>query len=117
MAKGVTGIALDRERRLFYRISDGCDIETALGESFTQAIARHGFREVVVFLWAGLRHEDDKLTQERLKRILDRCDVDLNTLWEKVGEALVASGLLRTGNGNGDAPDPTSAPRPGDGAA
>lgn len=109
MGRNVTGITLDRERRLYYRISDGCDIETALGMSVIQALGRAGFREVVVFLWAGLRHEDDKLTQERLKRILDRCDLDLAALWEKVTEALIASGLMRA-PGPESAPDPTSAP-------
>lgn len=111
--KNVTGITLDRERRLFYRVRDAVDLENALGgESIETALRERGYRRLAAFLWAGLRHEQERLKQDDVVKMLDRGDMDYAELWVKVSDALVASGLMR-GPSDRDGSDPTSAPAPG----
>ena len=95
----VVGVDLDRPRLLLYRVSDGMALERALGgESFEEALNRRGFARMVAFIWAGLRHEDPRLTVDQTSKILDRAVVkgyDYAEIWNKISEALVESGLLR----------------------
>lgn len=114
MGKAVTGIALDKDRVLFYRVRDAYDLEGALGgESIEEALSKRGYRRLVAFLWAGLRRQEEKLTQQDVIKLLDRADYDYATLWDKVATALADSGLLRRVVGDENGADPTSAPSDG----
>lgn len=96
MSKAVTGITLaGADRRLFYRWRDAVDLETALGgESIEEALGHRGARRLVAFLWAGLKHGEERLKQDDVVKMMDRSPADYGDLWNKVSEALVASGLL-----------------------
>lgn len=106
----VTAVELDRPRLLLYRPADIADAERALNlESFEASLAQRGFARLVVYLWAGLRHEDRGLTMAHVGTLLAKGverGLDYARLWDVVSRALIASGLLRA---QGDA-DPSTPP-------
>ena len=109
--KSVTGITLaGSDQRLFYRVRDAYDLEVALGgESIEEALAKRGYRRLVAFLWAGLRHERDRLTQQDVIKVLDKSNLNYSDLWNKVATALSDSGLMsRPGDAEDTGADPTS---------
>jgi hypothetical protein len=113
MTKAVVGIRLDRDRGLFFRTRDLVDMETALGnESVEEAIAKRGYKRLVVFLWAGLRYNEERLKQEDVLKMIDKTDLSYIQMWDKISEALVASGRLPK-PGESDAAVPSQAPAPG----
>jgi len=110
--KSVVGIVLDAERTMFYRTRDLIDLENALGgESIEESIARRGYRRMVACLWAGLRHNNDRLKQDDVIRMLDKSDLSYVQIWDKVSEALVESGRLpKPGESDVTVPSPAHAP-------
>src|SRR5262249_6346828 len=64
--RSATTIELDEPRVLLYRIRDVVDLEAALGnESLEEALTKRGFRRLSLFMWAGLRQANPKLTPEQ----------------------------------------------------
>jgi len=111
-SRAVVGIGLDRDRGLFYRTRDLVDMETALGnESVEEAIGKRGYSRLVIMLWAGLRHAEDRLKQEDVLKMIDKTDLSYIQMWDKVSEALVASGRLpKPGESDAAVPSPAHAP-------
>lgn len=112
MPAGVVGIHLDKERVLFYGTGDLLEAERRMSKSLVRALGEKSLTDLVVLLWAGLRHQDAKLTPDGVMKAIDKArqrpDVSVFMLWEKVADALVESGML-------PASEPTEAPSAGAG--
>lgn len=101
----VVGVHLDKPRLLFYGIADVVEAERRMAKSLVRAMSERMFGDLVILLWAGLRHEDAKLTPERVMKGMDAARERDATfmLWDKVAEGLVDSGHLPS-------PEATKAP-------
>jgi hypothetical protein len=66
-------IRLERERRLRYGFNALCDLETHLGIGLAALMltGNIGVRTIRGLLWAGLKHEDGKLTPEQCGELVD----------------------------------------------
>lgn len=96
-APEVVGIDLDRRRTLRYTYAACIEAEERLGgESLQRTIAELGARRLAVYLWAGLRHEEEGLTVPRVAQLMDKSGLGYPRLWEKVLEGLRKSGILKT---------------------
>lgn len=98
-APRVTGIKLDRERRLLYTFRTLGRAQTALGGmTIMRAMEGRGVTEAMALLWAGLLHEDPKLTIDGATKLADQAltagELNLVSLWNLLGEALTNSGVL-----------------------
>jgi len=100
-------ITLDRERQLKYDMNALCDADDVGGDKVTDLVfGRHmGVSALRVMLWAGLKHEDPKLTLKTtgdlMQAYIEREENGLVELLEKVREGLNASGLLGGAEKNG----------------
>ncbi len=98
-------VELDKPRRLRFDINALADLEETLGVGLGAMLQQHvGVRVLRAMLWAGLKWEDPGLTLQRAGKLLQDYlsgGGDLDTLAEKLIEALMASGLL----GKGDNPN------------
>lgn len=111
-------IKLDRERKLKYTINSLSDFEESTGMSVIQIASNpflmSSFRIIRAFIWAGLKWEEFKLTQEKagvlIQRYLDEGG-SVAELADVIKSALMQSGVMRdppgeeteeTDAGNGD---------------
>ena len=86
MKKGIS-INLDKPRTLRYGINALAKIEDITGRPITALdLNRVGIKDLLVFVYAGLYHEDKDLTVEQVGNIIDEYS-DINSVAEKVGEA------------------------------
>lgn len=115
-------VTLDRERHLRYTINALADLEQHLGTGLggVMLTGKVGIGFMRGFLWAGLKHEDARLSVERagqlLQDYLDRGG-DLASLANSMNEAMQIAGFGRTredagSNGNGAAPSLEDGPGP-----
>ncbi len=87
MKKGVT-IELDKPRTLRYGINALVRIEEILGRPIMNLdLENLGVKELRVIVFAGLCSEDTTLNVEQVGDLIDEYS-DLNTIAEKLGEAL-----------------------------
>lgn len=113
MAQGrVTSIALDTDRVLYYRVTDVMAAEQRLGKSVDLTIAERGFIGLTTMIWAGLRHKDEALTIDAVARMMDKSPLRYTELWNRVAEALIASGLVTGPREGADTERPTVPPVP-----
>src|SRR5258706_16272224 len=109
--RAVTPIELDTKRVLIYGTADGVAVERLLGnESIEEALQKRGLQRLVAFIWGGLRHENDKLTQDRVMKMIDKSPLNYVELWGVVSDALINSGILSPPS---EKPDPSQAQPPG----
>ena len=82
-------LKLDKERNLFFDSNAMVSVEEAVGKTAFEIIsgARMGFRETRAFLWAGLRHEDPRLTIEAAGDLLT--SRNLSAIAKAINEAIV----------------------------
>lgn len=127
MAAKVTMLLLGGQSRpLFYGTAAVIQAEARMGKSIRDAIIGQSIADLVTLLWAGLRvgtgGVGSRLTPEEVAGWLDEAkkgEVVIFTLWDRVAEALAASGIIPTPRqteapGEDNALDPTSSsPRPG----
>lgn len=108
--KGTT-ITLDRERRLRYDANALADAEERLGMGLGKIIHQEAsFALIRVLLWAGLKHEDRRLTPEAAGTLLQRYiegGGDLDEIAGTAMQALLGCGLFR-GADEGDDPNATT---------
>jgi len=105
-----------RERTLKYRPSTMRDFERTTGETVMQAVPKKGFETLAALLWCGLKHEDDRLTINKVFSYLDKfCEEghDISDLWEDVSNAMLDAGLFgrdarRERQSEGKAPAPAT---------
>jgi hypothetical protein len=98
-------IELDRVRHLRYTFNDIADIEDALGMYFPDIVqAGFSFKITRALLWGGLKWED-KTLRTNPAGLLNTGDLinewtnnggNLSDLYNKCGEGLIVSGLLRS---------------------
>lgn len=122
-------IILDKERALRFTLSSVRRFREVYGRTLAEVRVRRdgaAVAEIVdpscmtVVLWAGLIHQDDKLTTDKLERILERwvgAGGKWQDLWEPVGKAMEDSGLFsrskdkedeEEAGGKDQAPPPTT---------
>lgn len=121
MAAKVLRVQLDQSRVLFYRTQDVVDAERRMGKPIRQAAVDLSISDLVTLLWAGLRHQQERLTTEQVSKWIDTArqaeGASVFDLWNTVAEALVESGILPRVDTSGvpvpEDLDPTRAPGPG----
>lgn len=100
-------IELDRSRRLRYDVNALSDAEEALGMGLgTVMQSQLGIRMIRALLWAGLKWEDRGLTLQQTGTLIQQYiekGGSLESLGEKLTQALVASGLFGKEEGNSKA--------------
>lgn len=97
MTKPFVMVDLDRPRRLRYDANALVAVEEVLGRPLQEIIPpdedrasrQVGFREMRVLLWAGLLHEDPKLTLLQAGELLDL--QRMTDIMAKVNEAIAAA--------------------------
>lgn len=111
MAGHTVDLTLDKPRSLRYDLNALADVETLLGKPFGVVVGEMRALGVVslrALLWAGLRHEDRRLTVERagalIQGYLEQDGNLLEQLYAKIDEALVKSKVFGTPEGNQSSP-------------
>lgn len=72
-------VELDKVRHLKYTLGSFANLEEKYGsvdEAFN-ALGKGGFKDIIYFLYEGLRHEDKSLTAETTGEIIDFRDMEL----------------------------------------
>ena len=91
-------IELGRPRRLRFDVNALADAEERLGMGLGRIMQQEAsFALLRVLLWAGLKHEDRRLTPEAAGALLQQYIAgggDLETVAARVMEAILASGLF-----------------------
>lgn len=120
MSKAVS-LELDKPRKVKYNFNSICDFEAASGASLLDILAKGasenpldifkamGFASFRTLLWAGLKHEERGLTQERVGNILEtqlENGLNLYTLYTVVFTALIDSGIFKSFKSGEDEVDP-----------
>lgn len=84
-------ITLDKARNLSYGMVAMDKIEKKLKKSFTKIdLDDMTMHELAVFIWAGLSHEDSKLTPERVMELIDKHS-SISEASEAMGQAFEAA--------------------------
>lgn len=87
MKKGIN-INLDKPRTLRYGMNALVKIEDITGKSILSLdLSKVGVKDLLAIIYAGLYHEDQTLTPEKVGDLIDEYS-DLNEVAEKIGEAL-----------------------------
>ena len=87
MKKGIT-INLDKPRVLRYGINALARIEDLIGKPLTNLDLQNvGIKDLLAIIYAGLYHEDESLTVEKVGDLIDEYS-SLDEISEKLGEAL-----------------------------
>lgn len=96
-------IKYDKEREIKFDFNSFCDFEKVSGVSFTHLdIDNLGLFEIRVLLWAGLKHEDPKLTTADAGIIIQNTVTapeskqTLVTICADLSEAIKLSGVFQT---------------------
>jgi hypothetical protein len=90
-------ITLDREREIKFTIRAMREVESQLKKPYRVALLSPGVTEMHVLLWAGLRHEDRKLSLDQVEKLMDdwlATDPMLKKLDNLLYQALVESGFF-----------------------
>lgn len=103
MKKGIT-ITLDKPRTLRYGMNALAKIEDITGKTLMSLDLNNvGIKDLLTIVYAGLCHEDKSLTLDAVGDLIDEYS-DLNTIAEKVGDALTAAfGTVKKESGTGEA--------------
>ncbi|HEY8390105.1 MAG TPA: hypothetical protein VIL26_04050 [Clostridia bacterium] len=98
MRKGIT-IELDKPRTLRYGMNALAKIEDITQKPIVSLDLNNiGIRDLLAIIYAGLYHEDQTLTIEKVGDLVDEFS-DMNKMAEKVGEAFtLAFGGLKESN-------------------
>ncbi len=99
MPLGHVDITLDRPRRLRLDHNALVTVEELIGKPISRIVAggELGFREIRALVFAGLRHDDRRLTLERVGELLDEYVAqghDLAHVLDLVTRALEQSGIF-----------------------
>jgi len=95
-------VQLDRERILRFDTNAICDFEEVAGKSVLEAV--YGPTGVLTIadirnlLWAGLRHEDDRLSRPRMGHLIEAFLMDggrMQTLADAIASAVERSRLFQ----------------------
>jgi hypothetical protein len=79
-------INLDKERTLHYDLNALVDLEDMLGIPIPElASVKLSIRNIRSFLYAGLKHEDDTLTEQKIGELVSLDN--LHVVQEKITEA------------------------------
>jgi hypothetical protein len=109
MALTHVDITLDKPRRLRFDINALIDIENVSGgKSIQQVLGNMGIGTIRLLMWAGLKHDDRRLTQEKTGELLqEHLDAggDIVSLVDILTEAMDVSGVFGKPSGNGGAPN------------
>jgi hypothetical protein len=85
-------ITLDKERHLCFDLNAFSELEEKYGdiETAMKAIEAKSIKAFRAFLWAGLIHEDEDLTEKEVGKMIsiDNIDVIVNALSVGLGTAL-----------------------------
>jgi len=82
-------INLDRPRQIRLDTNALVTVEEVLGKPSSELQAGFGYRELRALLWAGLRHEDRKLTLDQTGDLMDLADYEY--ISGQVGKAITLS--------------------------
>ena len=89
----------DEERKLRFDINALCDAEQAAGRSFGEMSTNPGFFIIRCLLWAGLKTDSPKLTQDAVGKIMHKCitekSMTLLEIFSDCEEALRAAGMVK----------------------
>lgn len=106
-------ITLDKPRHLRFTINALEQLEATLGDMPLRDVIgqlnRAGIRVTRQALWAGLRHEDRKLTPDRVGELMDaffEAGGDLTDLYRAIDEAIMASGVFGSQKPEGNEENP-----------
>lgn len=86
-------IKLDREREIRYNVRASIEAEAVMSMPFHKILETEGFTPIRALLWAGLRHEDRRLSLDQVEKFLDdaiaagRLDEIKQVIWNALVEA------------------------------
>jgi len=101
MKKGVT-IELDRPRTLRYGMNALAKVEELTGKSMMSLDLQNvGIKDLLAIILAGLYHEDNTLTVEKVGDLIDEYS-DINTVADKLGKAFSLAFGKAKGNKAGE---------------
>ena len=93
-------IELDKERKLRFGMYALCVVEDKLDKNISQVdFNKLSMKDLATFIYAGLKHEDDSLTVDKVIELIDDYS-DINTVGTKLGEAIT----IAFGNNAGKKP-------------
>ncbi|QPA31628.1 hypothetical protein [Thermaerobacillus caldiproteolyticus] len=85
-------VQLDKERHLVFDLNAFCELEDKYGsqEEALNALGSGSFKAIRTFLWAGLVHEDESLTEKEVGKMIDIANISelANAITEAVNNAL-----------------------------
>lgn len=88
MAKKFVEFKLDKTRNLRLGMVAMTKIEKKLSKKMSQlSETEMGFEEISTVLWAGMVHEDESLTPEKVAELVDEYS-DISTAMSIMGEAM-----------------------------
>jgi hypothetical protein len=91
MGKQFTSIQLDKARNLRYGMRALDRIEDKLEKPLSEvSMNKLTTKQLAVFIWAGLAHEDPELTPEKVMDLVDEYS-DIKTVSEILGKAIQES--------------------------
>lgn len=79
-------IELDRPRNIRLTTNALVKVEEVLGKPLSEIGTAIGLKEIRALLWAGLLHEDSRLTLDDAGNLIDQADFEYVS--SKVGEAI-----------------------------
>lgn len=98
MGTKVVAIQLSGPRMLLYGTAAVVQAEGVMGKSVRDALIGQSVSDLVILLWAGLRvGASAQITRNQVMTWLDdakKGDTVVFALWDKVAEALAASGII-----------------------
>lgn len=70
-------IELDKERNLAFDLNAFCALEEIYGsqQKAVDALSKNSIKAIRAFLWAGLIHEDEALTEKQVGAMISATDV------------------------------------------
>ncbi len=99
-------ILLDKERTLRFDFNACVAYERETGQSISALKDNPGFTSIRALIWAGLLHEEPKLTIERAGAMLDLADLEVYS--EAIAEAMTRA-FTKSGSGTRpEASDPNA---------
>lgn len=100
MARQFTPIKLDKTRNLRFGMRAIALIEDTLGVKISKLdLSDIGVKDLAVFIWAGLAHEDKSLTIEDVMDLIDE-HLSIQEASEILGKAVEASFSVGTNSKN-----------------
>lgn len=91
MGKNYTPIQLDKVRNLRYGMRALDMVEGQLGKALSEVdMSKLTTRQLAVFIWAGLAHEDHDLSPDKVMDLIDEYS-DIKVVSEALGKAIQES--------------------------